>query len=119
MRTISAAEIVFSWHLRGPDSLKLNGLMAAHPYSATQFSYFPGTSSLGNYPTYSAAPVTSVPFTNYAAAPHTNQASIPESEGQAPEGTPLSAGLCQRLGVPIGEAFLNPLLFFIKPFSLD
>jgi hypothetical protein len=33
---------------------------------------------------------------------------IAENEGQAPEGTPLSAALCARLGVPVGTVWGLP-----------
>jgi hypothetical protein len=54
---------------------------------------------------YSAAPISYAPAVSYA-APQT--VSISESEGDAPEGTPLSAALCHHLGVPVGTLWGLP-----------
>ncbi len=74
---------------------------APHAYATAQASYLSAP--------FSPAAVTSVPFATYAAAAtHPETVSISENEGQAPEGTPLSSALCQRLGVPQGTLWGLP-----------
>ena len=57
---------------------------------------------------FSTAPLSySAGLVSYA-APQSQSYTISEGEGQAPEGTPLSAALCQHLGVPIGTIWGLP-----------
>ena len=92
----------------------------AYPAPALSYSAVPGYAAAA--PTYAAAPAT-VAYTVFkilavhidisylilffqAQAP--GPVAISESEGNAPEGTPLSFELCQRLGVPHGTLWGLP-----------
>ena len=55
-----------------------------------------------------AYPVSSAHFTPALLNPASAISQISESEGQAPEGTPLSAALCAQRGVPVGTIWGLP-----------
>jgi hypothetical protein len=78
--------------------------------SAPFGSYAPYGSfaSANPYSYASAVPFAAPGFYEPTAQQIPAPAPIAESEGQAPEGTPLSADLCARLGVPVGTVWGLP-----------